>query len=78
MENLLDPASQAKVQRYAHWINENPATAFGVEGSYEANSQKQDLLEARKMRDKQNKIFGQGKHPADWNEFDARIKGRQK
>ncbi len=75
-EGLIDLASQERVKAYADWLNKNPATSFGVAGNpYAVDSPAKDLIEAAKLREKQEKMFGDSNSRFDL--FDQRS-GRPK
>jgi hypothetical protein len=75
-ENLLDPSSASKVERYARWMSNNQWITKTLNTS---ESPAKALMEAGKLRDEHNKRFGLGKDEADWDSVtDARIKGRMK
>jgi hypothetical protein len=71
-EGLLDPAAHERVAKYAAWMEKNPATAFGVHGSYAVENPAKDLIEAQKLRGKQDKLFNYGKDKTDWSLLDIR------
>jgi cell division protein YceG involved in septum cleavage len=70
LKQLLSPESQNKVQRYADWMEKNPATQFGHQ--INETSQADELRKTWAMKAKADKKFNFGKDPADWSENDAR------
>src|SRR5262249_15792790 len=77
LENLL--GGHDTVTRYAQWMNNNPQTAFGHQGSYDVQSPKVDLLEAHRLREEHAKKFPKkGKRRNKWSLFDQRMKGQAK
>ena len=57
-----------KVRAYAQWMASNPAP-----NDYSPNNATKDLIEATKLREKQEKMFGYGKdNPSDWGLLDFR------
>jgi hypothetical protein len=73
-EQLFNPTSASKVERYAAWMEKNPN--FFKNNS---DSPKEALIEAGKLRAEHNKRFGLGKDEADWDSVtDARLKGKRK
>ena len=73
-EQLFNPTSASKVERYAAWMEKNPH--FFKNNS---DSPKEALIEAGRLRDEHNKKFGLGKDEADWDSVtDAREKGKRK
>jgi hypothetical protein len=76
-ESLLDPQTE-KIQWYKRYMNVYPESCFGVpNASYRPESAAKDLMEAAKLREKHEKIFGQGKHSSEYSLFDQRS-GRPK
>jgi outer membrane cobalamin receptor len=69
LEQLLSSQSHDRVKQYAKWMDSHPQTAFGH--AIEQNSQANDLREAWKLRDAQEKKFG-GKPTTEWGLFDFR------
>ena len=72
MESLSDTERQDNGQRYAEWMKQNPATAFGHRGTYAVESPVKDLFEAARLREEHDKRFNQGKEPREWGLFDFR------
>jgi len=72
-EGLLDQAGYERVRQYAKYLNANPIKAFGIEGaSYDVESPVKAMKETHVLREKQEKLFGQGKDRSEWSIFDAR------
>ena len=75
-ESLFDPASHAKVQRYADFMSNEPTY---TKNTNVHGGPVEDLIEAGKMRDEAEKKFSHGKPEYDWDPVvDARTPGRRK
>jgi hypothetical protein len=67
---MPDPAQQAKVERYASWMRQNPFTVLGHKMEQQSRFA-HELKEAWKLRDRDKKREI-GKDRSEWDLFDQR------